>query len=313
MAPARDFEAELAAVNAAGDLVPEEALPILRKALAHRNNLIVSRAAHHAERLNLTTLLPELVVAFHRFMPPHHPIKTDPQCWAKSELSKTLAAFEAQEPELFLAGVQHHQYEPTWGGPSDTSGALRSTCALALVQCRELASDKLLRHLTPLFADKDLPVRINAVRAIEQVGSDSAALLLRLRAELGSDEPEVLGACLAGVFHLDGEPALLWLAGFLAGNDDLAAEAAFVLAESRSPTAVPHLQSAYITAREPAFRNAVLAALASTRLAEATSWLLERLTEHDRDASTIAATLWDTNPSEETAKHLNNLGYRRIL
>ncbi len=311
MAPTRNFDAELAAVNAAADFPPDEALPILRQALAHRNNLIVSRAARHTENLKLTTLLPDLVAAFHRFMPPHDPVKTDPQCWAKNELSKALAAFEAQEPELFLAGVQHHQLEATWGGRSDTAGALRGTCALALVQCRELASDKLLRHLTPLLADKDLPVRINAARAIEQVGSDSAALLLRLRAELGSDEPELLGACLGGVLRIDGEPALPWVAAFLPHQDDLAAEAAFVLAEHRSPAALPYLQKAYLTAREPAFGNAVIAALASTRLEEATTWLLAQLTERNRDASTIAAALWDASPSDETAKQLAALGYSR--
>jgi HEAT repeat protein len=309
MAATKNFEAELAAVNAAAGLAPDEALPILRKALTHRSNLIVSRAAKHAATLNLVTLTPDLAAAFNRFM--ENPVKTDPQCWAKNELSKALAQFEYQDADIFLAGLRHHQYEPTWGGPSDTAGALRGACALALVQCRELSSDRLLRHLTPLFADKDLPVRINAARAIEQVGSDSAALLLRLRAELGSDEPELLGACLGGVLRLDGEPALPWVAAFLTEQDDLAAEAAFVLAENRSPAAIPYLQRAYAIAREPAFRNAVVAALASTRLAEATTWLLAQLAERNRDASTIAAALWDASPSEDTAKQLTTLGYKR--
>jgi len=56
MAAAKGFKAELAAVNAAGELAPEEASPLLRKALAHRSSLIVSRAAKHAARLNLTKL-----------------------------------------------------------------------------------------------------------------------------------------------------------------------------------------------------------------------------------------------------------------
>jgi len=309
MAAAKNFDAELAAINATANLAPDEALPILRKALTHRSNLIVSRAAKHAATLNLTVLTPDLAAAFNRFM--EDSVKSDPQCWAKNELSKTLAQFEYQDPDIFLAGLKHHQYEPSWSGPSDSAGALRGTCAPALVQCRELSSDRLLRHLTPLFADKDLPVRVNGARAIEQVGSDSAALLLRLRAELGSDEPELLGACLGGVLRLDGEPALPWVAAFLAEQDDLAAEAAFVLAENRSPAAIPYLQRAYTTAREPAFRNAILAALASTRLAEATAWLLQLITTEPRDAVNIAAALWDASPSEETAKQLNTLGYRR--
>jgi len=310
MAAAKNFDAELAAVNAAADLSPGEALPILRKALTHRSNLVVSRAARHILKLQLTSLLPDIVAAFARFMPPADAVKTDPQCWAKNDLAKTLAAFEAQEPELFLSGVRHHQYEPTWGGPSDSAGALRGTCALALVQCREVSSPVLLRHLTPLFADKDTTVRVNAARAIEQVGSDSSALLLRLRAELGSDEPEVLSACLGGVLHLDGDPALAWVAGFLPHQDDLAAEAAFVLAEHRSPAAIPYLQRAYETAREPAFRHAIIAALASTRLPEATVWLISQL-ERNRDAPSIAAALWDASPSEETAQQLLALGYKR--
>jgi HEAT repeat protein len=307
--PKQDFDAELAAINAAADLPADEAQPILRKALTHRNNLIVSRAARHTDKLKLTTLTEDLATAFHRFMV--NPVKTDPQCWAKNEISRALAAFEYQDPELFIAGLQHHQYEPTWGGPSDSAGSLRGTCALALVQCRELASDKLLRLLTPLFADKDLPVRINAARAIEQIGNDSAALLLRLRAELGSDEPELLGACLGGVLRLDGAPALPWAAAFLTEQDDLAAEAAFVLAENRSPAVLPYLKQAYETAREPAFRNAALSALASTRLEDATTWLLARLTLGERDASTVAAALWDAQPSEETAKQLTTLGFPR--
>jgi HEAT repeat protein len=309
MAAAQNFEAELAAINAAANLAPEDALPILRKALTHRSNLIVSRAARHAATLGLSTLADDLATAFTRFMT--NPVKTDPQCWAKNEISKALAVFEFQDSTLFLTGLRHHQYEPSYSGPSDSAGALRGTCALALVQCRELSSDRLLRHLTPLFADKDLPVRINAARAIEQTGSDSAALLLRLRAELGSDEPELLAACLSGVLHLDGEPAIPWLAAFLTEQDDLAAEAAFVLAESRSPTAIPYLQRAYTTAREPAFRNAIIAALASIRLPEATTWLLTQLNNRDRDAATIAAALWDASPTEETSDALITLGYKR--
>jgi hypothetical protein len=309
MAAAKNLEAELAAVNAAASLTPDEALPILRKALDHRSNLIVSRAARHAAALHLTTLADDLATAFNRFMT--NPVKTDPQCWAKNEITKALAVFEYQDSELFLTGLKHHQLEPSYSGPSDSAGNLRGTCALALVQCREISSDRLLRHLTPLFADKDLPVRINAVRAIEQIGSDSSALLLRLRAELGSDEPELLGACLSGVLRLDGEPAISWVTAFLTEQDDLAAEAAFVLAESRSLAAIPHLQRAYETAREPAFRNALIAALASTRLAEATTWLLAQLAQRNRDAPTIAAALWDSSPSEETANQLIALNYRR--
>ena len=49
--------------------------------------------------------------------------------------------------------MRHIQLEGGWGGASDTAGPLRGTCALALVQCRELNSHRLLVHLVPLLAE----------------------------------------------------------------------------------------------------------------------------------------------------------------
>ena len=89
--------------------------------------------------------------AFDRFF--DNPVKTDPQCWAKNALSRTLFALEYQEAEVFLRGMRHIQMEPVWGGQSDTAGTLRSTCALALVQCRGLNDRDLLTHLLELLGD----------------------------------------------------------------------------------------------------------------------------------------------------------------
>jgi hypothetical protein len=131
--------------------------------------------------------------------------------------------------------MHHIQLEHVWGGKADSAGTLRGTCALALVQCREFNSHRVLTHLTPLFADKELSVRVNVVRAVEQVGTDSAALLLRLRAELASDAPELLGACYSGVLALEGPVAIPWAAQFLPPEDDAAAEAAMAIAETHTP------------------------------------------------------------------------------
>jgi HEAT repeat protein len=233
--PKPTFEAELAKLNALRDLSPEVAVPEVEKALTNRNNLIVSKAATVALHHHMTSLVPNLAAAFARFL--EDSTESDPQCWAKNALAKTLAAFEYQEQELFLAGMRHIQLEGGWGGSSDTAGTLRSTCALALVQCRELNSHRLLVHLVPVLADKELSVRVNVVRAIEQVGTDSAALLLRLLAELASDEPEVLGACYSGVLAIEGSSALNWVAQFMRGENDPAAEAAMAIAQTHIPEA----------------------------------------------------------------------------
>jgi hypothetical protein len=111
--PKRAFEAELATLDALRDLSPAVAAPEVAKALTLRNNLIVSKAATLALHHHLTSLMPNLVAAFSRFL--ENSTKSDPQCWAKNALAKTLAAFGYQEQELFLTGMRHIQLEPVLG------------------------------------------------------------------------------------------------------------------------------------------------------------------------------------------------------
>src|SRR5258708_306661 len=202
MAGKRGFEEQIAALDALRHSPDEVRAEALGRALGHRNNFIVAKAADMVREFALPNLTADLLVSFDRFF--ENPVKTDPQCWAKNALSRALAAFEHQDEGVFLRGMRHIQMEPVWGGQSDTAGTLRATCALALVQCRSLTERDLLGHLLELLADKDKSVRAEVVRALEQVGSPSAVLLLRLRAILGADEPEVLGACYAAILRIEG-------------------------------------------------------------------------------------------------------------
>lgn len=299
------FDADLDAVTAAMALDTAEAEPILRRFLTHRSNLVVARAAKAVGKHQLTDLTEELATAFHRFLPAAgNPVKTDPQCWAKNEVARVLAAFEYQSYELFVAGTRHIQREPVWGTTEDTAGPLRGTCALALVQCRELTTSEVLRHLIPLFSDTDLPVRVNAARAMEQLGNDSAALLLRLRAELASDTLEVRGACLGAVLGLEGTPALPWAARFLQAEDDLAGEAAFLLAEHRSPDAATLLRQAFAAADSQEFRVTLLSALVAMRTASSYKTLLDLMGEHSMFAGTIRDLLLASDPPAEVLQQL---------
>ena len=214
-----------------------------------------------------------------------------------------------QESDLFLRGLRHLQPEPTWGGPSDTAGPLRSACALALVQCRDLSSQRALTALLPLFADKEVPVRVNAIRAVEQIGTDSAALLIRLRAELAlpSDSPEILGACLSAILSLEGTSAIPWAARFLTRQDDAAAEAAIAIAQTHTPEAFMALHKAAKTAQDPWFRPTLLQAIALTRQQPATDWLVQQIKEETEDAADAHAALCQAAPSEATRTRLQNL------
>jgi len=148
----RAFEEQVAALDALRQQPPESRSAPLRKALGHKNNFIVAKAANLIHDFGLKDLEPDLLAAFDRFF--DDPVKTDPQCWAKNAISRTLAAMELQDEQVFLRGMRHIQMEPVWGGQSDTAGNLRATCALALVQCRSLTERDLLANLVELLADK---------------------------------------------------------------------------------------------------------------------------------------------------------------
>jgi len=303
---ARGFDAELAQIESLRSASPAETLAPLRKFLANRNAFLVAKAAKLAAAHNHQALIPDLVAAFNRFLPsPSNPdSKDDQQCWAKEAIAQTLAAFEYQEPELFLTGMRC--FQP--GYTDDTATALRGICALALVQCRSLSSQSVLTHLLPLFADKQIPVRVNAARAVEQIGSDASALLLRLRAELASDVPELLGACYSGVLRLEGPGAIPWAAKFLPQGrdepDEAAAEAAFAIAETRTEAAVTLLQSTYKRTRDPDFRGTLLTALALTRQDRAIDFLFALIAEGDRIAREA---LENSAPSPAVLERLRNL------
>jgi len=301
----RSFEDQIAALDALRQQPEEARLELLRKALTHRNNFLVGKAADLVREFCLAQLLPELRNAFDRFF--DDPVKTDPQCWAKNALSRALAAWEYQEAEVFLRGMRHVQMEPVWGGVTDTAGTLRATCALALVQCRSLTDADLLRHLIELMGDKEKSVRAEAVRAIEQVGSPCASLLLRLRAVIGADEPEVLGACYGGILRLEGASAIAWVRRFLATGDDNAAEAALAIAATHSPEGFNALRESFLKPDDPWWRSVLLSAIALTRQDAALEFLLALVRADSLDAEPAIEAILRSMPSPEMIKRLEKL------
>jgi hypothetical protein len=301
----RKFDEQIAALDALRQ-VPEGArVEPLRKALAKRNSFVVAKAADLVRETRLEQLIPDLLAAFERFF--ENPEKSDPQCWAKNALSRALAALEYQEPQPFLRGMRHIQLEPVWGGRSDTAGTLRSTCALALVQCRSLTETDLLGHLIDLFADADKTVRVEVLRAVAQLDSPSAALLLRTRAILGKDEPEVLGACYSGVLSIDGVGAIPWVSRFLASTDDAAGEAALAIAATHSAEAFECLKERLIQARDPWWRSVLLSAIALCRHEAALDFLLEQVRRESLLAEGAIEAILRSGPSTETVRRLEEL------
>ena len=302
----KNFDAQLAALDQLRHQPDEACVAPLRALLKHQNNYIVSKAADLAAQRHFEDLLPDLLTAFDRFFEDAE--KRDPQCWAKNSISRALASLEYQEPAPFLRGVRHIQLEGTWGGRSDTAGSLRGTCALALVQCRSVPETQLLHYFIDLLVDPEKSARGDAVRAIEQLGSPAASLLLRLRAQLGGDEdPEILCACYAAVMRIEGNSALPWLNRFLTGEGDSASEAALAMAATHSIEAFEMLKARWESSHDPWLRSVLLSAIALTRQSVATDFLLALVKGDALGADQAVEALLRSLPSEEIIDRLRSV------
>ena len=59
------------------------------------------------------------------------------------------------ESAAFLRGLRHVQMEAVWGSTVDTAATLRSTCALALLQCTDLTREDKLWHVMRALTDRE--------------------------------------------------------------------------------------------------------------------------------------------------------------
>ena len=305
----RGFDEQMNALDALkGTALDSDAVTLVKKTLANRSNLLVAKAAFLAADASLVDLLPDILAAFDRFFT--DAVKTDPQCWAKNALAKALVKLEHRHRDAYLRGMRHHQLEPVWGGVSDSAGTLRATCAHALVDCPGLSDADILRHLADLLVDTDKSVRVEAVRAIAQVGGLSAALILRLRALLGpvspdGDSPEVLGSVYSALLALDGENAIDLVAANMKDENDTSAEAAFALADQRSTKALSALVERFRAGSDPWFTSVLLSAIAITRLPEALDFLLAIVAADDSHAASAIEAIARTAPTPDVRKLLN--------
>ncbi len=301
----KSFAEDLAALDEMRRRPPGESVEALRRALAHRNNYVVAQAANLVSDFRMAEMVPDLLESFDRFFT--NPFKTDPQCWAKHALAQALAALEYQEAEVFLRGMRHIQMEPVWKGQSDTAGRLRGACALGLVQCRQLSNNDLLQCLVDLFADSDKTVRLEAVRSVEQVNSPAAGLLLRMRAVVSGEEPEVLGACYAGTLNIEGKSAIPWVARFMTAGGDAATEAAFAISATRCPEAFDSLHQRFLLDHDAGLGPVLLSAIALTRQQAAADFLLDMVDKESPHAEAAIDAILRSRPADETMSRLREI------
>jgi HEAT repeat protein len=260
------LEAKLAAIeNLRTD--PANAVEPLRNALKDRSNLVCAKAASVCGSLLLAELIPDLLAAFERCL--KDPARTDPQCWAKIAIIKSLKDMGYDDPAVYLAGIAHQQ---TF---IDAESTLRGACALALVGC-SLPRNTILLHLCDVLGDSEMRVRMDAARAIAQLPGEDSILMLRVKAQSGDREPAVIGQCFLSLLGIDPRASIPFVARFLeSSNEDLRFEAAAALGECPDAQAVETLIARWQIERSPEMKRAIVLSLGVSRLSEAKTFLAQ--------------------------------------
>jgi len=257
----------------------------IRKALTDANTFVVAAAATLAARRSFEELLPDLLAAYDRLFDPtpdDPDLSLDPLADGKRAIVGALVQLDYREPEPFLRGLDHVQREPVYGGKVDVARELRCACAEALVACY-IDPDVLLARLVERVVDRETIVRVAAVRALGAVGSTASALLLRLKACCGDDEPEVAGECFRALLALPSTGAIPFVAAFMRAEDEaIQIEAASALAESREAAAFAAVRSVWDDESSLELRRGIVVALGASPLAEAAEFLLELVAEGPR-------------------------------
>jgi len=282
MSPRQTIEERLAAVAAAReDPESEASRALLAKELASKASHVVAAAAHVVGELHLEELGRLLPAAFQRFL--RDPVKTDPQCAAKLAIAEALAELDAPTDDLFIAGLRYRQPEPVWGGTADTAAALRATCAVALVN---LGHPDALRYVAVLLADPERDARAGALQALGFSHQPEAAIpLLRFKAALGDEDPEVARECVSSLLGLDGDRSLQFAAELLHRDQVTAEAAALAIGASRLTDAFGVLRDFHEEQALGDLRRVAALAIAMLRSDDAMNYLLEVAA----DASTGAA------------------------
>jgi hypothetical protein len=243
--------------------------PLLRQ----KSNHVVAAAAATTEKLEASALAPDLVQAFDRLM--QDPVKLDPGCKATCAIVQALIQMEDPAAKVYFAGIRHVQMEGSFGPPVDAAAPLRGLCARGLAR---MGHREALLECATLLADREVPARAGAIRAVADAGRPEGVLLLRLKALLGDPEVEVTGECLGALLSLDPAASVEFVAKFLDSHTEgIAEQAALALGESRLVAAFHVLREAWERIGSTEQRRTLLVSIAMLRNDDALQFLLDRL------------------------------------
>jgi hypothetical protein len=277
--------------------LPSALHEILTARLTH--GIVLKLAATLARDTGHRQLAPDLAAAIPHFLGPDA-AKTDPGCEGKTEAAKTLIEWDAHTESPFLQLATYRQPEPSYGSPTghkDTAAELRGLAAIAIARLRPENATTLLADL---LADPEPLTRANAAIAWGLWPGPEAAPLLRLKARLGDDAPDVLTEVLAALLRHAPHQHLPFVASFLDHTDPRFIEpAALALGATALPDALPLLIAAHARHRRFPVGTTLLVAMALLRVEAALDHLLALLPKAaDREALNIldALAIHRSNP-----------------
>jgi len=299
MAKSRSVDAKLSRLRALRqETATPQHLAEFRHALGDKSNLVAAAAAEIVGERILSDLTPDLVRAFDRFMV--EPVENDKLCRAKIAIIEALNKIEYDKEDVFVCGIRHVQMEPCWGGKQDTAAPLRGSAAFGLVRINH--SDVVLL-LADLLADPEKVARSAAARALGETRAPAAIPLLRFKARMGDQEPEITAECLTALMLAAPKESLPFVAQFLDFPSEAIQEgAAFALAESRRPDALEILKATWPKARHGPLQEVLLLAISMTRLPAALDFLLEIMADDDQAPASAALSALTIHRHNESIK-----------
>ncbi|MHB8875973.1 MAG: HEAT repeat domain-containing protein [Myxococcaceae bacterium] len=270
------FDKKLERLRELRRLPAEQAAKELREFLAAKQPYLVAKAAEAIGELELQGLGAELSGAFERLLAGDQP---DSGCIAIAKVVEALGKLEVHAPEAYLRGLRLVRMEASGPGFIDTAVSVRIECAHALMTIHHPHA---LFEVTPLLADPEAAVRAGGAHTIARSPADGAAAVLQLKLLIGDPEPEVLGACMAGLLASAPERFVPVVGDYLDGEDlGLAELAAIALGESHRPDAVEVLVGALERQAPSSLSASILLALALARSDRAQEQLFAVLEGHD--------------------------------
>lgn len=284
MAAARTFDDKRARIHALASAPVNEARGELKKYLAEKNGYLVGEAAEAVKKQEMIELVPDLAAAFMRLL--EDAVKRDTGCLGKCRVVEALLSFDAQEPDVYMAGLRHRQIEGAYPKPIDTAPGLRGLCAHAILHIHH---PRALLDVAPMLFDGDPVARAGAASALGASGTEGAAAVLHVKVLAGDREPDVLGAAYKGLLGIFPERYLGLVEDALQnGGEGFVEAAALALGESRAQGAFDSLRRGWEKHRDDRMAESVLLGIALLRSDAANDFLVSLVERAPPDEAALA-------------------------